>query len=404
MNLRPSYKQTEVGIIPEDWTVVSVGDLVQDGVIEKPLDGNHGAIHPKGTDFVEDGIPFVMANDVSGGIVDLVNCHFITKAQAESLRKGFSFTGDVLLTHKATIGNTAIVGPLETEYIMLTPQVTYYRVAKPARLSNYFLRHYFDSKPFQSVFESLAGGGTRAYLGIVGQWALPVMCPPIAEQRAIAAMLSDVDVLISSLDRLIAKKRDIKQAATHDLLTGKRRLPGFGGDWKILRFDDVFTKVNAKAHQIQTSEYFSTGALPVVDQGQNLIVGFTDKSDKRFACPDSGVIVFGDHTCIVKFIDFDFVVGADGTQVLVTKLGQSTRFRAFDLQFSPIPTTGYNRHFKFLKERTFVSPSASEQNAIAATLADIDAEIAALVGRRDKSRAVKQGMMQQLLTGKIRLI
>ncbi|MDO8264108.1 MAG: hypothetical protein Q7T21_12935, partial [Gallionella sp.] len=129
-----------------------------------------------------------------------------------------------------------------------------------------------------------------------------------------------------------------------------------------------------------------------------------DRSDKRFLCPDGGVIIFGDHTCVIKFVDFDFVVGADGTQILAAKNGHCARFHSFQLEHTGIPTTGYNRHFKFLKERTFLTPSIEEQTAIATILSDMDAELAALEARRDKTRALKQGMMQELLTGRIRLI
>lgn len=121
MELKEGYKQTEVGMIPEDWDCYAVGELVNSGIIEKPLDGNHGNIHPKSGDFVDYGIPFVMANNVQDGKVDLETCSFIRKAQADSLQKGFAQTGDILLTHKATIGNTAIVGDISSPYIMLTP-------------------------------------------------------------------------------------------------------------------------------------------------------------------------------------------------------------------------------------------------------------------------------------------
>ena len=142
----------------------------------------------------------------------------------------------------------------------------------------------------------------------------------------------------------------------------------------------------------------------MVDQGKDFVVGFSDREDKRFRCPDGGVIVFGDHTCIVKFINFDFLVGADGTQILHGKHGQNTRFHALQLQYRGIETTGYNRHFKILKEREFFVPPLPEQDAIASALSSMDAEIAALESRREKTRNIKQAMMQELLTGKTRLV
>ena len=219
------YKQTEVGVIPEDWKYTTVSQLVRDGILEKPLDGNHGNIHPKSEDFVSFGIPFVMANNVQDGRVDLSNCKFIREHQANSLQKGFSLQGDVLLTHKATIGNTAVVEENPFKYIMLTPQVTYYRVADHTRLSNFYLRQFFDSSIFQSVLLSMSGGGTRAYIGITAQLQLPIVLPSTkAEQDAIAEALSDMDLEIASVEVKLTKTYKIKQGMMQELLTGKIRL------------------------------------------------------------------------------------------------------------------------------------------------------------------------------------
>ncbi|WP_374962743.1 restriction endonuclease subunit S [Spongiibacter tropicus] len=172
----------------------TVDELVKAKIIEKPLDGNHGAIHPKGNDFVEEGIPFVMASDLIGGTVDTIGCKFISSEQAESLRKGFAKPGDVLLSHKATIGRTAIVPKVHTDYVMLTPQVTYYRVRDKERLNNLYLKYYFDSPEFQNLFSQWAGGGsTRAYLGITGQLKLPIVVPSIDDQQFIAHILGTLD-------------------------------------------------------------------------------------------------------------------------------------------------------------------------------------------------------------------
>lgn len=175
----------------------TVAELVKNNIIEKPYDGNHGAVHPKGKDFIDSGIPFIMASDVENAKIDLIKCKFISKKQADSLRKGFAIEGDVLLTHKASIGRTAIVPPLEYPYIMLTPQVTYYRIKNKKILNNHYLKYYFDSKPFQEVLGAMAGSGsTRAYLGIIGQQDLPVVIPEISSQQKIAAVLTALDAKI----------------------------------------------------------------------------------------------------------------------------------------------------------------------------------------------------------------
>ncbi|MFX8457640.1 restriction endonuclease subunit S [Acinetobacter baumannii] len=185
-----------------EWQELLVRDLINTGIIEKPLDGNHGETHPKGEDFIESGIPFVMASDINGGKVDLIHCKFISETQASKLRKGFAKSGDVLLTHKASLGRTAIVPELETEYIMLTPQVTYYRIKDSTRLFNKYLKYYFDSPFFQDTLINHGdAGSTRAYIGITAQHELPIVLPPLPEQKAIASVLSSLDDKIDLLHR-----------------------------------------------------------------------------------------------------------------------------------------------------------------------------------------------------------
>ena len=175
MGNKTKFKETEIGKIPEDWGILSIKQLISESILDKPLDGNHGNIHPKGSDFVSEGIPFIMASDIANGKVNYQSCKYITKTQADSLKKGFAKKGDVLLTHKATIGRTAVVENID-DYIMLTPQVTYYRIKSKNRLNRYYLKYYFDYSKFQKLFSSWAGSGsTRAYLGITEQKKLPVI-------------------------------------------------------------------------------------------------------------------------------------------------------------------------------------------------------------------------------------
>ena len=174
-----------------EWKEYTVQELIDLDMLDEPLDGNHGSIHPKASDYVDEGVPFIMANNLINGVVDLDGCVFISEEQAKTLRKGFAKPGDVLLTHKATIGRTAIV-PDRYGTIILTPQVTYYRVKRG--IDNRYLKYYFDSPDFQTTLNNWAGSGsTRAYLGITAQHKLPVILPPYSEQQKIADILEVLD-------------------------------------------------------------------------------------------------------------------------------------------------------------------------------------------------------------------
>lgn len=182
-----------------EWQEYTVQDLVDRGMLDKPLDGNHGDIHPKTSDFVPSGVPFIMATDLSNGRVDYTKCKFISEETASGLRKGFSKPGDVLLTHKATLGRTAIVDE-SYKTIVLTPQVTYYRVLNG--INNRYLKYYFDTDTFQDLLNAWGNAGsTRLYLGITEQRKLPVVLPEINEQDAIAEVLISLDDKIDLLTR-----------------------------------------------------------------------------------------------------------------------------------------------------------------------------------------------------------
>ena len=374
--LKPGYKQTAVGVIPNDWHNARIGEIATIQVGRDLREECFSRIRDSTYRYP------VFSNTVDQ--LGLYGFYSVPEYNGDSVTVAGRGVG--LGTAFARSGGFGAIGRL----IVLFPD---------ASLDSYLLTAYINQRV--TIFHE--SGGIPQLTGIqIAKYRIAV--PPIPEQRAIAGALSDVDALIGVLDQLIAKKRDLKQAAMQQLLTGQTRLPGFHTEWEVASFGSVFSKVNAKEYQVQTSEYQATGIFPIVDQGKKPVVGFSDRGDKRFHCPKDGVVIFGDHTCIVKFVACDFVVGADGTQILAAKIGHCARFHAFQLQHRGIPTTGYNRHFKFLKERSFISPPLREQTAIAEVLSDMDAELAALEQRRDKTRALKQGMMQELLTGRTRLI
>ena len=153
-----------------------------------------------------------MASDLNGGVIDIENCHFIRKEQANTLQKGFAKVGDVLLSHKGTVGEVAVVRKINTPYLMLTPQVTYYRVKDWKMLSNEFLAQLFVADAFQSNLVEVSGGGTRAYIGITEQAKLRLQLPKsVEEQQRLASCLNSLDALITAeIQKLEALKNHKK--------------------------------------------------------------------------------------------------------------------------------------------------------------------------------------------------
>jgi type I restriction enzyme S subunit len=214
-----------LGKIPAHWEVWSVRNLIRKRFLEIQ-DGNHGERHPTADDYVSEGIPFLMANDIRHQTINITSCKFITKELADSLRIGFSRPSDVLVTHKGTIGETALVPEnLNCPYLMLTPQVTYYRSKSP-RLVPEYLCFFFQSKPFKEQLAALSlQQSTRDYVGITSQRELLLVLPGSNEQRRLVQHLKhaamNIDALIAKIREGIDKLKEYRAALISAAVTGK---------------------------------------------------------------------------------------------------------------------------------------------------------------------------------------
>ncbi|HDO52084.1 MAG TPA: restriction endonuclease subunit S, partial [Rhizobiales bacterium] len=245
------------------------------------------------------------------------------------------------------------------------------------------------------------------------------------EQRAIAEALSDVDGLLGALEALIAKKRAIKQAAMQQLLTGKTRLPGFSGEWETKRIRDI-TKIPVTDGPHLTPKFLSEG-IPFLSVN-NLSHNRVDTADLRYISlddhhefskkckPQKWDVLLGKAASVgkVAIVDFDWEFNIWSPIALIRPDEQGVpHFVYFNLQTSHVikqieyftnSSSQGNIGMTDIGKLEFFMPLPDEQQAIATVLSDMDAEIAALEHRRDKTKQIKRGMMQQLLTGRVRLV
>ena len=422
MELRAGYKQTEVGLIPEDWDAPLLDSLAKRGSGHTP-----DKKHPE---YWNGPIQWISLKDS-----DVLDRVYIEETSASITPAGIANSsavihpaGTVVLSRDAGVGKSAI-----TKTPMAVSQHFMAWHCGP-RLDNHFLYYWLQaSKP---EFERIAMGNTIKTIGLPFFRSYRVPQPPAGEQSAIATALSDVDALLAKIDQLIAKKRDLKQATMQQLLTGQTRLPGFSGEWEVRRLGDLFA--------------FSGGHTASRDQLSNsgycyLHYGDIHKSTKTYidleaefldipkltvrlsdvtpsAMLKDGDVVFVDasedddgtsrHVVVVNPLDKPYI---SGLHTIVAKAKGDlldNGFKRFCFQTKTI-----KQQFQFFAVGTKVSgisktsiakielkfPPTAEQTAIATVLSDMDAELAALEARRDKTRALKQGMMQALLTGRIRL-
>ena len=408
--LKPGYKQTEVGVIPEDWDVKplsTVSTEIGDGIHSTP-------IYVKSSEFY-----FVNGNNLVTdriAITDSTMC--VSEAEYNTLRKKLT-DRTLLLSINGTIGNLAFYNG---EQVVLGKSAAYIGVG--TGVSRRFISYCLKNRPTALFFDNELTGTTIRNLSLQSLRNTPIPLPPtLGEQRAIAEVLSDVDGLLGGLDRLIAKKRDLKQAAMQQLLTGQTRLPGFHGEWKLKRLGDVVdTDPENLGRETRPDFDFNYIALEDVDCGflrshsEQVFAKAPSRARRKLRTND--VLVSTVRPNLFSHLLFLGAVGSwvcsTGFCVVRCRKGVTHPGYVFFHLFSETVSlqidallTGSNYpaiNSGDVRALRVPMPDYAEQTAIAEVLTDMDAELTALEQRREKTRALKQAMMQELLTGRTRLV
>ena len=359
----------------------TVQELVDMNMLEKPMDGNHGNKHPKNSDYVNQGVPFIMVSDIVNGKIDYNKCKFISKNQRNKLDKGFSKPGDILLSHKATIGVTTIVDNSYPE-IVITPQLTYYTVKE--KIDKYYLKYYFDSPYFQNILKNWAtSGSTRAYLGITAQLKLPILLPNLQNQHKIARILATIDKKIELNTQINNNLYEIGKAIYQEYFENEK----YTSSYEIKQLSEVTTNNRNKIDK--TKEYkvlsaVNTGKLVLSDEyfdkqvyskdiGKYLNVNKNDfaynparinigsigLNDYDFNCCVSPVYVtFSVDKDYIDFFDFYFKSKRFNAEVTLRATGsvrQALNYNDFGMIEIPYPTKEmiekFNSSYKTIKER-----------------------------------------------------
>ena len=436
------FKQTEVGMIPSDWEVKLLGEITD------VRDGTHDS--PK---YYDIGYKFVTSKNLINGKIVFSNIQYISKIDFDKINERSKVDiNDILFAMIGTIGNPVL--------ITKEPDFAIKNVAlfKDKRCTNQaYLKFYLSSALALNRMLDDAKGSNQKFIPLSYFRSFLVPLPPtIEEQQRIANALSDVDTLIANLEKLIAKKKSIKQGAMQQLLTGKKRLPGFGSDE---RRKECHSERSAKREVEESSGYKMTelGLIPIdwevktISQVGKIIGGGTpstfnsaywngsvqwftpaelSKAGKYVSKSERTITKLGVENCSAKILPAGTIllttrasIGTSailkapactnqGFQSLVVNSENSNEFLYYLL------STKVDEMMSLASGSTFleISPkklggiqlqipsSRAEQTAIANVLSDMDTEISALETKLAKYRKLKTGMMQQLLTGKIRLV
>ncbi|MEI6268081.1 MAG: restriction endonuclease subunit S [Methylococcaceae bacterium] len=393
MELRQGYKQTEVGVIPEDWEAVTFRQVVENNRLPSGI--------YKDKNLYGSGNKIIKLGDVFGYdyfLPDLAQRVELSKEEIKNYRVEL---GDIFIALASVklegVGKVMLVTELD-EDTSWDHNVALMRLIQG--IDQKYIFYLFKSQIVRKLITSRATQVGTTFLKTSTILEFPIALPPKQyEQRAIASVLSDVDALIAKLDQLITKKRDLKQAAMQQLLTGQTRLPGFSGEWKIKRLGDLLKVRHGKSQQ----NVIATGGIyPILATGGEIGRTNTYLYDKPS-------VLIGRKGTIDRPQYQDSPFWTVDT-LFYTELSCASHPKFVYFKFLMIDWRSYNEasgvpslNASTIENIEISIPKYSEQAAIATILLDMDTEITALEIRRDKTRYLKQGMMQELLTGKIRL-
>lgn len=423
--MKKGYKQTEIGIIPEDWEVTSLkkvcSEKLQNGVFYKPS--------KKGR-----GIKLINVGDLYKKIPINVEELEMFDAEIEEEKKFKVLNGDLFFTRSSIVPsgiahcniylhNTNEKVVFDSHVIKARPNI---KIVNPSYLFRYFIskaaRNYLISQSKTSTMTTIDQGVLEK---------CPIALPPLPEQTAIAEALSDTDELLTTLEKLIEKKKLIKKGTMQELLTGKTRLPGFNTyskdamhrvstgvsttiprgyrqtevglipeDWEVKKLGDVLKVRHGKS---QKEIICRNGKYPILATGGN--VGETNTY-----IYDKPSVLIGRKGTIDKPQYMDKPFWAIDT-IFYTEIDNGISPKFIFYKFNSIDWYSYNEasgvpslNAKRIESIKIPLPSLPEQTAIAETLSDMDSEIEMLEKKLEKTKQIKQGMMQELLTGKTRLV
>ncbi len=419
----PGYKHSDVGVIPEDWEVRRIADFASVGSGGTP--SREIAAYWGGS------IPWITTSQIDFRVITEAD-QFITE---EGLRNSAAKLLPVGTLLMALYGQGKTRGKVGVLGMAATTNQACASIALQEGVSQEFILHYLTSR-YEEIRNSSNSGSQENLNGNIVK-GIPVAFPPSPEQRAIAQALSDVDQLLVTMDQIIAKKRDLKQAAMQQLLTGKKRLPGFTGNWGLKSFDNLFdfsggysasrdqlsneghcylhygdihgsskTSVNTRRDFLDIPKL--SISLGRISEGSLLKHGdvvFVDASEddagtsKHLVIENEDDVPFisGLHTIVAKSKANDLAHAYKHYCFQTPAIRQQFMFYAVGTKVSGISKTN-------IAKLTLPIPSIPEQIAIADVFSSMDVELANLEARRDKTRNIKQAMMQELLTGKTRLV
>ena len=412
------------------WKVERLEHLIANKVIVGHLDGNHGSLYPRSSEFIDSGIKYISANALINGKVDLTKAKFLSIERGSQFKKGVAKSGDVLFAHNATVGP---VGILETtdEFVIISTSLTYYR-CNPSKIDNVYLSQFMASPSLIRQYERIMKQTTRNQIPITAQRDFYFVLPPLPEQQKIAKILSTWDKAISTTERLIGNSTQQKKALMQQLLTGKQRLldesgQRFAGEWEEYKLGEITDFIRDGTHGTHKRYESGVPMLSAKNITKENTVDFDDapyiseedynKIHARYTIKSGDILLtvvgtLGRVALVPEELAEKFTLQRSVAIIRVAKgvcnqflmqLFSSSDFTHL-LHRKSNSTAQAGVYLGELGKLKILLPSFEEQQKIATVLTNADKEIELLEQQLADLQQEKKALMQVLLTGKVRVL
>ncbi|NML70611.1 hypothetical protein HHL23_12455 [Chryseobacterium sp. RP-3-3] len=409
--VKTKFIQTDIGLIPQDWEVKEMLEIISE-ISMGPFGSDI-----KVSNFVNKGVPVLNGYNISGIKLKERYSNFVTVEKAKSLKKAVAKRGDIIVTHRGTIGQMAYI-PEDSSFEEYVISQSQFRFSTNKMVLYEFVVLFFHSDKGQNIIlESKGHTGVPAIAQATTtfkKFQIPI--PPLSEQLAISKVLSDTNIWIESLEKLIFKKQLIKQSVMQKLLIPKE-------NWEVRKLGEMVTLIKSGGTPLSSIREYYNGEIPflsisdMTEQGKYL--NSTSNYISQKGLDNSASWLVPVDSIIYSMYASVGLVSINKIELATSQAVLNIIFKKeYDLEYLYYYLTSIredilkyvgegtqkNLNAQAIKDFDILFPKKDEQTYIAKILSDMDTEIEALKGKLVKANQIKQGLMQELLTGRIRLI
>lgn len=428
-----NVKETKFGMFPGEWEVKSLEEMLKDGDITSHLDGNHGSLYPRSTEFIEEGVPYISANCIKFGRVDMSYAKYLAPPRAKKFKKGIAKNQDVLFAHNATVGPVAVLNT-NLDFVILSTTLTYYR-CNPEKIDPYYLASYMQSPIFVKQYSNVMGQSTRNQVPITIQRKFFHVLPLLKEQSKIAEILTSIDNSIEKTEAIIEQTEKVKKGLMQQLLTKgightkfkKTEVGEIPEKWEVKPLKELGNWTGGGTPSKQNKSYWSKDPAIIwvspkdmyetlITQSEDYISEVGLKAKKLNLLP-KGTILFVTRSGILRnrvpiaLTGNPLTINQDLKALVVsnkynnefvfyTLLAFNERIRQSCVKSG---TTVESIDFTLLKDFSIPIPSLGEQVKIVLIIDNYYKKLENEHAFLSKLQTLKKGLMQVLLTGKVRV-